>query len=230
MLFQNKYRVEPARLTHWDYSSNGYYYITICTHNRECLLGDIIDGKMQLSAIGEIVLQGWNDSFAMREELSCDRFVIMPNHIHGIVIIRKPVDNSTVETHGGASLPNADNPTETHSRASLQGGMNIGNMETYSRTSLPYRMPKSISSFIAGFKSAVTKRINEIRQTPGVAVWQSRFYDHIIRNEESLHKIRQYIVNNPMSWHTDELNPSSVETHGHASSLPNETHSRASLH
>ena len=173
MLFQNKYRIESTRLKNQDYSSNGYYYITICTKNREWLLGNIVGGKMQLSVIGEIVLQGWNDSFVMRAELFCDQFVIMPNHIHGIVIIEKPVHH--VETHGRASLH-------------------------------PYRTPKSVSSFVAGFKSAVTKRVNEIRQTPGVPLWQSLFYDHIIRDEKSLQGIREYIVDNPMNWQTDEMN------------------------
>jgi putative transposase len=65
-------------------------------------------------------------------------------------------------------------------------------------------MPKSVSSFIGGFKSAVTKRVNEIRHTPGAAIWQNRFYDHIIRDEKSLQRIREYVVNNPMNWQTDE--------------------------
>ena len=179
MLFQKKYRVESTRLKNWDYSANGYYYITICTKNREWLLGNIVGEKMQLSAIGEIVLQGWSDSFVMRAELFCDQFVIMPNHIHGIIIIEKPVHHAdNIETHGRASLPSHP----------------------------PYRTPKSVSSFIAGFKSAVTKRVNKIRQTPGVPVWQSRFYDHIIRDGKSLHSIREYIVNNPMNWQEDEMN------------------------
>jgi REP element-mobilizing transposase RayT len=185
MLFENKYRIETTRLKNWDYSSNGYYYITICTKNRECLFGNIAGEKMQLSTIGEIVLQCWNDSFVMRKELSCDQFVIMPNHIHGIVIIEK-----LVETHGNAS----GHGIETQGLASLQDN------------NKPHRMPKSVSSFIGGFKSAVTKRVNEIRHTPGAAIWQNRFYDHIIRDEKSLQRIREYIVNNPMNWQTDEQN------------------------
>jgi putative transposase len=173
MLFENKYRIETTRLKNWDYSSNGYYYITICTKNRECLFGNIAGDKMQLSAIGEIVLQAWNDSFVMRKELFCDQFVIMPNHIHGIVIIEK-----SVETQGIASVQ---------------------------ENNAPYRMPKSISSFVSGFKSAVTKRVNEIHHTPGAAIWQERFYDHVIRDEKSLQRIREYIVNNPVNWETDKM-------------------------
>jgi REP element-mobilizing transposase RayT len=94
---------------------------------------------MHFSAIGNIVLQGWNESFAIRRELQCDTFVIMPNHIHGIVVIENPV-----ETHGRASL-----------RHTIQG-----------RTIFPCRSPRSVWSFVAGLKSAMTKRINEFRRTP----------------------------------------------------------------
>ncbi|NLW83650.1 MAG: transposase [Phycisphaerae bacterium] len=170
MLYRNQYRVESTRLKNRDYSSNGYYFLTICTKHRECLLGTIAEGKMHLSVIGNIVLQGWNESFVMRRELRCDTFVIMPNHIHGVVVI--------------------ENPVETHGRASL-----------------PCRAPRSVSSFAAGFKSAVTKRINEYRLTPGVEVWQPRFYDHVVRSEKSLCTIRDYILNNPMNWQEDEMNP-----------------------
>jgi putative transposase len=197
-LYKNKFRIESTRLNNWDYSENGYYYITICIKNKEWLLGNIVAGKMHLSAIGKIVLQGWNDSFVMRAELFCDQFVIMPNHIHGIVFINKPVD---VETHGRASLP--DLQKTQHDPASLP---NL--QKTQHGASLPYRPPKSISSFVAGFKSATTKRVNEIRHTPGVSLWQPRFFDHIIRDEKSLQKIREYIVNNPMNWHDDEMNQS----------------------
>lgn len=179
-LYRNKYRVESTRLKNRDYSSNGYYFITICTMHRECLLGTIAEGEMHFSAIGNIVLQGWNESFAIRRELQCDTFVIMPNHIHGIVVIENPV-----ETHGRASL-----------RHTIQG-----------RTIFPCRSPRSVSSFVAGFKSAMTKRINEFRRTPGVEVWQPRFYDHVIRNEKSLCTIRDYILNNPTNWQEDEMNP-----------------------
>ncbi len=190
MLFKNTYRIESTRLKDYDYSSNGYYFITLCTKNRECIFGEIINEKMQLSAIGEIVFQGWKNSFVIRKELFRDEFVIMPNHIHGIVIIKD--QNKT---------PNPINNVETHGRASQSN-----------RVSLPRtnRLPKSISSFIAGFKSAMTKSINEFRQTPGMSLWQSRFYDHIIRDEKSLNKIRNYIVNNPINWQTDELNQFSI--------------------
>ncbi len=104
----------------------------------------------------------------------------MPNHIHAIIII-----DDTVETHGRASLRS----------------------NTQSQQSVAFRMPKSISSFVAGFKSGATKQINESRNTPGIPVWQPRFYDHIIRNENDLNRIRQYVINNPKNWDKDDFHP-----------------------
>lgn len=137
---------------------------------------------MSLSDTGQIVLQEWEKSFAIRTELFCDIFVIMPNHIHAIVRIKEnPEEVSSslyVETHGRESLPN-----------------NVG---------VAYRAPKSISSFVAGFKSSATKQINEFRKTPGRNVWQTRFYDRIIRDEPEYQKIYWYIRNNIRNWKEDK--------------------------
>jgi putative transposase len=170
--FKNKYRIESARLKNWDYSANGAYFLTICTKNRERILGKVVCGETVLSDIGKIVAAEWATSFQIRAELFGDEFCILPNHIHGIVFINKPENTVVVvETHGRASLP---------------------------------RRPKSISSFIAGFKSAATKKINEFRNSPGVPVWQSRFHDHIIRDQDALQRIRRYIRENPQNWKEDE--------------------------
>jgi putative transposase len=169
---------------------------------------------MILSDLGEIVLTAWNKSFEIRRELFSDSFVIMPNHIHAILRFDKnPVKykykNPNVEAHGGAS-PNdeiineetilndgvSDVITETHGGASLQGSA--------PRHGVAYRPPKSISSFVAGFKSSATIRINEYRKIY-VPVWQARFHDHIIRNEKEYNKIKFYIENNVLNWQNDEL-------------------------
>ncbi len=227
--YKNKYRIDSARLKGWDYSWEGSYFITICTTNREHLFGNIhrentridalpcvstcvstFNNKMHLSEFGEIVLQEWNKSFEMRAELFCDNFIIMPNHIHAIVRIEKPqiVETHIVETHGSASphlRPISAKKTnekrdmvlghgfETHCRASLQ---NIG---------IAYRSPKSISSFVAGFKPAVTKRINKLRNSPKQPVWQTRFHDRIIRDNIEYQSISDYIINNPSNWEKDDF-------------------------
>ncbi len=191
-LYKNKYRIESARLSSRDYAANGYYFITICTHNRECGLGKIVNGRMLLSETGEIVLREWNKSFEIRRELYCDCFVIMPNHIHAVVVIDKnDHDDNTVETHSRASLQNTG-------RASLR--------QNDPKSGVALLRPRSVSSFVAGFKSSATKQINEYRHTPGMPVWQPRFHDHIIRNENELNRIRQYILHNPAKWPEDKFN------------------------
>ena len=121
----------------------------------------------------------WIRTAAIRREIELDEWVVMPNHLHGIIVI---ADN--VGAHGRAPLPDdapCDVPTST----------------------VFTRPPKSLGSLIAGFKSAVTKRINELRKTPGAPVWQRNYYEHIVRDENELNQIRQYIMDNPAKWETD---------------------------
>ena len=87
-LYKNKYRIESARLTGWDYSGNGCYFVTICTRNRQCFFGTVIKGQMQLSAIGRIVAEEWGKTAEIRSSIELDQWVIMPNHFHAIVILK----------------------------------------------------------------------------------------------------------------------------------------------
>jgi len=139
---------------------------------------------MHLSKAGVIVQQEWGKSFEIRAELFCDAFVIMPNHIQGIVRID---GHESHDGHHGPKPPNdSDSMPETRADAPM--------------TKTPgaaHRAPKSISSFIAGFKSSATKKINAWRNRPGSPVWQSRFHDHIIRNEDDYFHIKHYIQTNP---------------------------------
>jgi len=180
--FRNKYRIPSSRLQSWDYSQDAAYFITICSYNREYLFGNIEDEKMVLSVFGHVVNREWDKSFEIRAELYCDAFVLMPNHLHTILRIENG---------------NLGNIVETHGRASLQP-------PTIKPYGVVYRRPKSISSFVAGFKSSVTKQINELRQTPKFHVWQSRFHDHIIRSDDEYQRIYNYIVNNPANWGKDK--------------------------
>ncbi len=159
----------------YDYSQAGAYFITICTKNRECLLGEIKNGEIILNEYGEIARKEWIKSQIIRKEMKLDEFIIMPNHIHGIVII----DHGT-------------NIVGANGRSPLRD----------------FRMePKSISSFVAGYKSSVTKQINLVRKLPRFSVWQQNYYEHIIRNETELNALREYIVNNPLKWDEDQENP-----------------------
>ncbi|WP_204141832.1 transposase [Halomicronema sp. CCY15110] len=168
------------RLQGYNYSSAGAYFITLCTFQRQCLFGQIIDGVMQLNECGQIVFEEWLNSSSIRQEIEFDQWVIMPNHLHGIVLI------TPVGAHGRAPLP------EPAPR----------------RVGVAYRKPRSLSSFVAGFKSATTKRINTARNSTGTPVWQRNYYEHIIRSEASCQRIRQYIHSNPATWQDDQLHPS----------------------
>lgn len=173
----DKHHRRSIRLPGYDYSQAGYYFVTICCHGRQCLFGDIIDGAMRLNEYGEIVIDEWLRSSQIRQEIQLDEFIVMPNHFHGIVVI------NPVGANGRSPLPQSNKPI------------------------MPLMKPKSLSSLMAGFKSSVTKQINLIRNTPGTKIWQRNYYEHIIRNEKALDNIRQYIINNPLSWHNDQLHP-----------------------
>jgi REP element-mobilizing transposase RayT len=144
------------RLKYYDYTQPGAYFITLCTSNRGCLFGEIIENAMVLSRYGTVVCNEWINISHIRSELSIDEWVIMPNHLHGIVWIQR--DAWTAGIIPGRPLL---------ARRVLQGG--------------------SMGSLIAGFKSAVTSKVNALRYTPDVPVWQRNYYDHIIRNTVSLH-------------------------------------------
>ncbi|CAG0961673.1 hypothetical protein ANRL3_00918 [Anaerolineae bacterium] len=177
-----KHHRRSIRLKGYDYTQAGAYFITICVHNRECLFGEIIDGEMRLNEYGQIVAEEWAKSSEIRKEIEMDEWVVMPNHIHGIVVIADSVGAHGVGAHGRAPLR----------AAHLQ------------------RQPRSLGSFVAGSKSATTKRINMMRGTQGAPVWQDNYYEHIVRNENDLNRIREYIINNPARWDADQENPSNV--------------------
>ena len=177
------------RLKGYDYSQTGFYFVTLCCHQRQCLFGEIINSKIELNLLGNLVATEWLQSEAIRTEIQLDEFIVMPNHFHGIVIINRPDNN--VGANGGSPLPeNGGSPLPEN----VNSNPNIS------------MKPKSLSSLISGFKSATTQKINRIRETPYTPVWQRNYYEHIIRDNEALEKIRIYIKNNPLSWRWDQLN------------------------
>ncbi|MEB3359488.1 MAG: transposase [Synechococcales bacterium] len=170
------HRRRSIRLKHHDYTAPGAYFITICTHQRQCLFGDIINGEMRLNEFGQIAADCWQEIPHHFHPVRLDNFVIMPNHVHGILVI-------TDTPRRGMALP-CPYPR--------QFGKPIA---------------QSISTIVGSFKSAVTKRINMLRDTPGTPVWQRNYYDRIIRDDLSMQHIRRYIQNNPHAWRIDQLHP-----------------------
>ncbi len=164
----NKYRNDTLRLKYWDYSSEGAYFITICTKNREHFFGEIIHGKMILNQLGFLVQHEWEKSIEMRPDmnLTLGEFIVMPDHFHAVIMIGKNQYNTSNEK------------TESKNKFGPQS--------------------KNLASIIRGFKSAITT-YSKINGYPNFA-WQPRFYEYIIRNQQSFDRIQKYIIDNPKNW------------------------------
>ncbi len=170
------------RLQGYDYSQAGAYFVTVCTQNKTCLFGEIVDDEMRLNEMGSTAERCWRAIPKHFHHATLDMFVIMPNHIHGIVLL------DDVGARHAVPL----------------------------RPRFGQSVPGSLSTLMRSYKSAVSKEINAMRNTPGAAVWQRNYYEHIIRDESSLARIREYIENNPLQWALDRENPANVESRGNA--------------
>jgi len=179
------HRRRTIRVKNYDYTQAGGYFITICTRGRECLLGEVVNGMVQLSETGRLVESVWLQTAIVRPDIELDAYVVMPNHFHAIFFIH--------ESPGVAGATHRVAPTKNH----------------YSADEKPRRpagpMAGSVGAIIAQFKSLVSKRINP-KQHLGRSIWQRNYYEHVIRNEQSLNHIREYIVTNAQRWDLDREN------------------------
>jgi putative transposase len=165
------------RLKEYDYSQPGAYFITLCTHKRRCILGEVIEDEMRLNDVGRLVETEWLNTAKIRPYVSLDAFIVMPNHFHAIFFIQH---------RAGA----------TH-RVAPTGAKPGGGPE-----------PASVGAIVGQFKSRVTKEINAWHSFG--SLWQRNYYEHVIRDEEDLNRIRQYIQDNPRRWLDDENNPENL--------------------
>ena len=184
--FRNKYRIPSTRLQNWDYGWNGTYVITICTKNRESYFGEIVNKKMELSNIGILAVDLLHEIKNHSKNVELGEFMVMPNHIHLILILNNDVmGGGGVETRHALSLqPKQQQPQQPIGKNRFQNqGKN------------------TVSSIIGSYKSAVTKHAHCLEYE---FAWQPRFYDHIIRDEKSFFNISEYIINNPQKWEDDK--------------------------
>ncbi len=181
-----KHHREALRLKGYDYTQRGAYYVTICTQRRSCLLGTIKDGEMVLNHAGEMVQKIWNDLSIKCPEMVIDEFIIMPNHVHGIIfIVGAPLVGALcVESRMGGQNRAGTRPAPTASLGDIVG------------------IFKSISTH----HYAINVHTNNWTSFHG-KLWQRNYYDHIIRSDNELNRIRQYILNNTLQWDNDENNP-----------------------
>ena len=186
------------RLPQYDYTSLGAYFVTICTHGRACILED--------PQIRAIVNRVWCwTTKSSRENAGID-FVTMPNHVHGIVWIQE--SNAVGAQHPAYSLHSTWAPP---SKPHVSASVNSGAAPLRSAAALRLAVPKgSLAAIVRTFKSVATQRINAVRGTLGAPVWQRNYYEHVIRSDAELGRIREYIANNPLKWQLDLENPDRV--------------------
>jgi len=201
--FRNRYRIPTAR-AQWHNYCDGTYFVTICTKHRECFFGEIINANLRATETGKIAEKFWLEIPNHFPFVVLDQFVIMPNHIHGILIFNKPITIATaaVETHNCASLqsPIASLQSPT---ASSQSSIAFPQSRQQSQSNKFGRQSQNLGSVIRGFKSSLKRYTNENNIN---FAWQSRFHDHIIRNATEHQRIVDYITTNPANWENDILN------------------------
>lgn len=183
--FQNKYRIQSARLKNWDYGWNGSYFLTVCTQNRECFFGVVIQGEMKLSEIGKIAEKYLLEIPERYEYAILDEFTVMPNHIHAIVTIKKTNDVFCRDAINRVSTENQTN----------MGGI-TGNKNPM--------LHDNISRIMNWYTGRVTFESRKINKNYG---WQARFHDHVIHDNAEYLRIKDYIRNNPKNGReNDKLN------------------------
>jgi putative transposase len=182
----NHHHRRSIRLKGYDYTQLGAYFVTICTQNRACLFGEVVDGTMLLNDAGRMIQTAWDDIPVHYAGVAIDAFVVMPNHIHGIVVLVGAAPCGRPPLGQASSSGQARGPTPT--------------------------MAISLPDVVHRFKTLTTKQYADgVKQSgwlpfPG-HLWQRNYYEHIIRDEESLSRIRQYIADNPAQWALDRENP-----------------------
>jgi REP element-mobilizing transposase RayT len=180
---RNKRHRRSNRLQDYDYSQRGAYFVTLCTHQRGLIFGAVVGGIMQLNQAGQWAERCWLSIPNHFPQVELDVFVVMPNHLHGVIVI--------IDENGGAK-----DFSPLHDDSPLPN-----------RT---FRSPsKTVGSIVRGFKIGVTKWFRENTETD--TVWQRNYYEHVIRNDDSLSRIRQYVLDNAAQWAFDRENPAAVK-------------------
>lgn len=222
------------RLKGYDYSQPGAYFVTTVAWGREMMFGEVLNGEMRLNRYGHIVRNAWFDLPQHYGNLELGAFVVMPNHVHGIIILTEshgrggsgmPDEGVLTEgSRGGSPVPGDGALPEGDGRGGspVSGGgalpdqararrepLPIGETRPYANQTRPYGIPTrpDLSEVVRAFKSFSAKRINRLRHTEGMPVWQRNYYEHIVRNQREMERIAGYIESNPLMWDEDEENP-----------------------
>lgn len=192
-----KHHRRSIRLRGFDYGQAGAYFVTTCTQDRECVFGSIYNGEMTLNDAGRMINKSWNELPMKYSGIGIDEFVVMPNHIHGIIIL--PVGA------GPSAYPDIMNQQNIGQPAGVKG---------QPQGVAPTRL--SLPDVVHRFKSFTSTQyrigVEQFKWQPfRVRLWQRNYYEHIIRSEDELNRVREYIINNPLRWIEDEDNPLNIK-------------------
>lgn len=179
-----KHHRKSIRLKDYDYAQEGWYFITIIVQNRECLFGKINNGKVELNQIGSIIQYHWKKIVQHFPHIELDEYIVMPNHIHGIVHIVRVMHSE-----------------HNNKKVYKELDMNASPLQSWPAGT----KPGSLSAIMQNYKAVTSRKINRIRKIQGMRLWQRNFWEHIIRNEDTLNRIREYIKQNPAEWIEDKL-------------------------
>ena len=174
------------RLKDYDYSQSGAYFVTICAQNRICLFGTLVDGTVQLNDAGQMVEHWWFELNRKFPAVETDEFVVMPNHCHGIVLITDSIVGADLRV---GPAPKAG-----------QGAHTGAPLRPHLSTVIQWLKTMTTNEYVRGVKTGAWAPFNR-------RLWQRNYYEHVIRSEESLNRIRQYILDNPARWEFDRENP-----------------------
>jgi REP element-mobilizing transposase RayT len=194
----NSRRRRPLRLPANDYSQPGAYFVTIVTASRKLLFGTIVEDEMRVSLAGTLVTSAWQKITSRLPGIELDEFVVMPNHIHGVIWLTDPERERRVEHDGGAA---SSAPTAI---IEARGGVGAP-----LAAPVPSSSPPSLGDVLRAFKSTSALSVNRALGRKG-SLWQRGYYERVIRDEEELYAIRRYIIENPLRWALDKENPDRV--------------------
>jgi REP element-mobilizing transposase RayT len=191
---------KSIRLKGYDYSQAGLYFITICCDDMKHRFGRIENGKMILNELGQIAHDEWLNTLSIRKNVELHEFIIMPNHMHGIIVLNGMGELHSPENNDYNIMDECDSPERDVMDGNKTGEFKTGECKTGECNS-PLR--SSVGAIVRGFKSSVTKQIRLIGFDK--KLWQRNYHDHIIRNEQSYLNIANYIINNPAKWEEDKF-------------------------
>ena len=200
------------RLKAYDYSTVGAYFVTIVTQERLCLFGDVTDGEAQLTDAGKMIRQVWHEIPTRFPSFEMDEFIVMPNHIHGILIIHSPVGVPLVGTQGAAHARTTDSPSFVGALPADAARPTYGDRAT-TRVVPTEDGTVTLGEVVGTYKSLTTQQYGKGVETQGwppfnKRLWQRNYYERVIRDNRELNGAREYIANNPTQWELDAENPS----------------------